>query len=121
MPTQEGPQRLRHGEGKHEVLAGQLAPPVPFQPRVPLALLAARTVPVAARAMDHVPLPTRLAHVEGRAGGLGMAVGNRRDHFLVDLGHGRAEPFEVGRPVRAKELLEEAHGYRPSITWSIRV
>src|SRR5713226_3221770 len=82
--------------------------------------VAARTVPVAAGAMDDVPLTTRLADVEGRACGLGMAVGNGRDHFLVGLGHGRPEPFEVGWAMDPKELLEEAHGYRPSITRSIR-
>jgi hypothetical protein len=120
MPTQEGAQRLGHGEGEHEVLAGQLTRPVPLQPLVALALLTARTVAVAAGAMDHVPLPAPVAHIQGRPRGLGMAVGDRGDDFLVGLGHGRPEPVEVSRPVRVKELLEAAHGYRPSITWSIR-
>ncbi len=120
MPTQEGAQRFGHGEGEHEVLAGQLARSVPLQPLMALPLLAAGTVPVAAGAMDHVPLATRFADVEGRTGSLGMAVGNGRDYLLVGRGHGRPEPVEVGRAMRPKELLEEAHGYRPSITRSIR-
>jgi hypothetical protein len=120
MPTQEGAQRLGHGEGEDEVLAGQLTRPVPLQPRMALTLLTARTVPVAAGARDHVPLPAPVAHIQGRPRGLGMAAGDRGDHLLVGPGHGRPEPIEVGRPVRVKELLEEAHGYRPSITWSIK-
>jgi hypothetical protein len=120
MPTQEGAQRLGHGEGEQEVLAGQLTRLVPFQPLLALALLTARTVPVAAGARDHVPLPAPVADVEGRARGLGMAVGNRREHLLVGLGHGGPELVEVGRAMDPKELLEEAHGYRPSITRSIR-
>ena len=119
MPTQEGAQRLGHGEGEHEVLAGQLARAVPLQPFMARALLTARTVAVAAGAMDHVPLPAPVTHVQGRPRGLGMAVGDRSHDALVGLGHGRSEPVEVGRPVRAKELLEEAHGYRPSMTRSI--
>ncbi len=70
--------------------------------------------------MDHVPQAAPVAHIQGRPCGLGMAVGDRGDDFLVGLGHGRPEPFEVGRPMRPKELLEEAQGYRPSITRSIK-
>src|SRR4029453_11829437 len=95
---------------------GELAGPMPLQPRMALALLTARTVPVATGVMDHVPLPAPVAHIQGRPRGLGMAAGDRGDHLLVDFGHGRPEPIEVGRPVRVEELLEEAHGYRPSIT-----
>ena len=120
MPTQEGAQRLGHGEGEQKVLAGQLARAVPLQPLMALALLTAGTVPVAAGAMDHMPLSAPVTDVEGRTRGLGMAVGDGGDDFPVGLGDGRPEPFEVGRPMRAKELLEEAHGYRPSITRSIR-
>jgi len=120
MPTQEGAPRLRHGEGEQEVLAGQLTGPGSVPPLVALALLTARTVPVAAGAMDHVPLPAPVAHRQGRPRGLGMAVGDRRDDFLVGRGHGRPEPVEGGRAMDPKELLEEAHGDRPSITRSIR-
>jgi hypothetical protein len=120
MPTQEGAQWLGHREGEQEVLAGHLARPLPLQPLLALALLATRAVAVAAGAMDDVPLPAPVADVEGRTRRLGMAGCDRRDDLLVGRGHGRTEAVEVGRPVRAKEVLEESHRYRPSITWSIK-
>jgi hypothetical protein len=107
--------RLGHGEGEQEVLAGQLARSLPLQPLMALPLLAARTVPVTAGAMDDVPLPAPVAHIQGRPCGLGMAIGNRGDDVLVGLGHGRSEPVEVGRPVRAKEFLETRRSQMPRV------
>ena len=113
VATQEGAQGLWHGEGDHEVRAGELTGLVPRQPRLALALLAAGAVSVAAGAMHDVLLPTGLAHVEGGARRLGMALRNGRDDLLVRLGHGRAEAVQVRGPVGAKEVLEEAHATGP--------
>jgi hypothetical protein len=89
------------------------------EPRAALLVLAARAVPVAAGAVNEMLLAAGFALVNGGAVRFRTAVHDGVDHFFVGDRHRLAEALEVLPTVGSKELVEETHGQRPSITWSI--
>jgi hypothetical protein len=67
---QKGPQGLGDSEGEHEVMAGQLTFELALQPQVRLAVLALRTMAVAAGGGDYMGMAAVLALVANRPEGL---------------------------------------------------
>jgi hypothetical protein len=80
MRAKECAQTLRHGEGEHEVMPGQLALELTLQPGLCLVMLAARAVSVAATARDQMGLAAFLAVIQHVAGLIGATAHDRADH-----------------------------------------
>jgi hypothetical protein len=67
MAAAEGPELLGHGEGEHEVVAGQPPLKLGIEPLAALEVLALRAVTVAAGAIDHVLLTAAIALIDNHA------------------------------------------------------
>lgn len=102
------PQRLRNGESQPEVMGGQRPLELPGQPAFRLALLADRTVAMAAAACDQRWLAAVLVRVDDRPTGAAPAIDDGLNHPLVAAGHRLAELGQVRRSMATKELLKGA-------------
>ncbi len=67
MSAAEGPNLFRHGKGEQEVAAGQSSLQLCFQPLAAFVILALRTVPIAAGAVDKVFFTAVVALIDGNA------------------------------------------------------
>ena len=79
----EGPNLLRHGKGEQEVVAGQSSLQLRFQPLAAFMILALRTVPIAAGAVDKMFLAAVVALIDSNAVLSGTAVDDGIDGFFV--------------------------------------
>lgn len=83
MRTEKRPQRLRHGEGQHEMVTGQLPLELFFKPLVGVAVLASWTVPITAGAVNGMRLPTGIALIDDGSRVFGATVDHGADHLAV--------------------------------------
>jgi hypothetical protein len=109
MAAQKCSQRCGHGEGQHEVRGRQLAFKLVGEPLIGLALLAHRTVAVAAAAGSDMRLAAVLALIHDRSCRRAAAVDDRRDDPCVRRWHRVAELRPIRRPMPAEDLLDGTH------------
>ncbi len=86
VAAQKRAQGLGDGEGKHEVVAWQLAMQLSLEPLLGLAVLAAGAMTVAAGGRDAMVMAAVLALIADRTRGLGAALVDSLDGFLCAMG-----------------------------------
>src|SRR3989304_4192646 len=109
----KGAQALWHREGEKEMVGGELAVDLFFQPLSSLTLLASRAMAIATRAIEFMGPGAGFTLVAGPAAGFGAAGNQRIDGFAVGFRHAVGVAFEVLRGEGAKDLIDGGHGPVP--------
>src|SRR3990170_8254657 len=111
----KGAQALWHREGEKEMVGGELAVDLFFQPLSSLMLLASRTMAIATGAIELVGPAAGFTQVAGQAAGFGAAGSDSIDGFEVCFRHQVGVAFEVLRGEGAKDLIDGGHGLVPPL------
>ena len=103
-------QAFWHREGEKEMVGGELALDLFFEPLSSLMLLASRAVAIATGAIELMRPSAAFALVKGQAAGFGTAADDGIDGFEVCFRHQVGVALEVLGAVCAKDFIDGSHG-----------
>lgn len=106
-------QVLWHREGEKEMMSGELAVDLFFQPLSGLMLLASGAVPIATGAIEFMGPAARFALIKGQAAGFGATGSESIDGFAVCFRHQVGVALEVLRAEGAKDFIDGGHDRVP--------
>jgi hypothetical protein len=111
----EGPNLLWHGKGEQEVVAGQASLKLCFQPLAAFMILALRTVPIAAGAVNMMFFAAAVALIDGNAILSGTTFDDGIDGLFVLDRHIRISG-KIFRAEGAEDLGNGAHDHTSCMT-----
>ncbi len=109
----ERTQLFRDGKGDQEVVTGELALDLFFEPALGLIVLTGRAMAIAAGAKELARLGTAVALIEGGPASLGATSDDSIDDFAMGLGHPMAIALKILRPKGGKDFTDGGHDRVP--------
>lgn len=106
MLAHERTQLFRDGKGDQEVLTGELAFDLFFEPALGFIVLTGRAMAIAAGAKELARLGTAVALIEGDPASLGATSDDRIDDFAMGLGHPIAIALKILRSKGGKDFTD---------------
>jgi hypothetical protein len=109
----EGAQIFGDGKGEQEMMTGELAFDLFFQPLAGFMVLTRRAMAISTGAIDPMELATLFTLVEGNATDLGATGDDGIDDFSVCMRHGLGIAFQVLGAKGSEDLIDRGHGLSP--------
>lgn len=113
--SNEGAQRFWDRKRHEEMVAGELALDLFFEPLLSLRVLASWAMAIAAGAIELVGLGAGFALVKRNAAGFGTTGHDGIDDFAVNLGHSRGVALKVLGSEGGKDFMDGGHGRVPPL------
>jgi hypothetical protein len=111
--TNEPAQILRDGKGEQEMVTGELAFDLFFQPLAGFMVLTRRAMAISTGAIDPMELATLFALVKGNAVDLGATADDGINDFAVCFRHNLGIAFQILGAEGSEDLIDCGHGLGP--------
>ena len=111
----EAAQILRDGKGEQEMMTGELAFDLFFQPLAGFMVLTRRAMAISTGAIDPMELATLLALIKGDTTSLGATADDGINDFAVYIRHDLGVAFQVLRAEGSEDLIDCGHGPIPPL------
>jgi hypothetical protein len=111
----EAAQIFRDGKGEQEMMTGELAFDLFFQPLAGFMVLTRRAMAISTGAIDPMELATLLALIKGDTTELGATADDGINDFAVYIRHDLGVAFQVLRAEGSEDLIDCGHGPTPPL------